>query len=505
MKVGTLNINLSEYALLSGSSRRYFLQESKLNCTLKLSIHVTQLSGPDSYQVPALDRSMVLTDLNDMIANEGNSRTAREASSMGNSLGSRQHSMNNNIRKTTNSGSSLLDYLPAAIVRGSRRTKGFETSKQRVFKRFNTHSAVLNRDARAVSKIHGKRTGHQLRLPKSHLQLKRYSTADSVPAFPYPRVHVPVLLEETIRYIAPRDGMTYLDATYGEGGYTKRILDSANCSVVAIDQDPSAVEKARQLSCLYPDRLSVEWEQFGNIPKLKRTFDGIVLDIGLSSSQLDSNRGFSFQRDAPLDMRMSYTPQHGALRRLIPANIIVNQFSREKLASIFSSYGQERFAGKIAFEIEKRREQVSIDTTQQLVEVVLAAVPAAYAQRAKIHPATRVFQALRIYINDELGQLQSALAAAIEMLNPGGRLVVVSFHSLEDSIVKKFFRSTSQQHERQHCMTGSTFNTDANDLAETSTNVFRIITKSPVTASTTEVEKNPRSRSAKLRVLERAA
>ncbi|KAJ2518916.1 hypothetical protein H4217_003016 [Coemansia sp. RSA 1939] len=307
----------------------------------------------------------------------------------------------------------------------------------------------------------------------------------------------------TIKYIAPRDGMTYLDATYGEGGYTKRILDSANCSVVAIDQDPSAVEKARQLSCLYPERLSVEWEQFGNIPKLKRTFDGIVLDIGLSSSQLDSNRGFSFQRDAPLDMRMSYTPQHGALRRLIPANIIVNQFSREKLASIFSSYGQERFAGKIAFEIEKRREQVSIDTTQQLVDVVLAAVPAAYAQKAKIHPATRVFQALRIYINDELGQLQSALAAAIEMLNPGGRLVVVSFHSLEDSIVKKFFRSASQQHERQHYMADPTSNTGADDLAETSTSVLRILTKSAVTASIAEVEKNPRSRSAKLRALER--
>ncbi|KAJ2380880.1 hypothetical protein GGI23_007704, partial [Coemansia sp. RSA 2559] len=278
-----------------------------------------------------------------------------------------------------------------------------------------------------VHTAHARITTHPLRRSV-------HSTVRQAPPFPYPRTHIPVLLEEAIGNIAPRDGKTYLDATFGEGGYTKQILDSADCNVVAIDQDPTAVEKARQLVCAYPDRLTVKWEQFGNIASLKQAFDGIVLDIGLSSSQLDSNRGFSFQRDAPLDMRMSYTAEHGPLRRLIPANVIVNQFSRAKLATIFGSFGQERFAGRIAFEIEQRREKTPINTTQQLVDAVLAAVPQAVAQKSPIHPATRVFQALRIYINDELGQLQSALAAATQMLNPGGRLVVVSFHSLEDSI-----------------------------------------------------------------------
>ncbi|KAJ1895528.1 hypothetical protein LPJ81_004942, partial [Coemansia sp. IMI 209127] len=273
--------------------------------------------------------------------------------------------------------------------------------------------------------------------------------------------------------------------------------------------DPTAVEKARQLACAYPDRLTVKWEQFGNIANLEQTFDGIVLDIGLSSSQIDSNRGFSFQRDAPLDMRMSYTAEHGPLRRLIPANIIVNQFSRAKLASIFGSFGQERFAGKIAFEIEQRRERNPINTTQQLVDAVLAAVPRAVAQKSPIHPATRVFQALRIYINDELGQLQSALATATQMLNPGGRLVVVSFHSLEDSIVKNYFRGISQKYQQQQRRRRRVANpattTNANDTSDSGAMSFSVLTRRAVRASDKEVELNPRSRSAKLRVLERVS
>ncbi|KAJ2571079.1 hypothetical protein IW140_001781 [Coemansia sp. RSA 1813] len=340
------------------------------------------------------------------------------------------------------------------------------------------------------------------------MQLRHHVTADQVPPFPYQRVHVPVLLKEAVGYIAPCDGKAYLDATFGEGGYTKHILDSAKCKVIAIDQDPIAVNKARQLAHVYPDRLSVEWEQFGNIANIKQSFDGIVLDIGLSSSQFDSSRGFSFQRDAPLDMRMSYAAQHGSLRRLIPASVIVNQFSRAKLASIFSSLGQERFAGKIAFEIEKRRTQSPIDTTQQLVDAVLAAVPPAFVQKSSIHPATRVFQGLRIYVNDELGQLQSALSAATQMLNPGGRLVVVSFHSLEDSIVKKFFRGISQQHQHQHQhqhMSKPAAGTNANETFDPSIRAFSVLTRRAVRASDEEVEHNPRSRSAKLRVLERIA
>ncbi|KAJ2551731.1 hypothetical protein EV175_003583 [Coemansia sp. RSA 1933] len=337
---------------------------------------------------------------------------------------------------------------------------------------------------------------HPSRLSRDSQKSKcRYSTpAKQVPPFPYQRVHIPVLLEEAIEYLLPRDGRTYLDATFGEGGYTKRILDSANCAVVAIDQDPAAVDKAQQLSRIYPNRLSVKWEQFSNISKLQQSFDGIVMDIGLSSSQLDSDRGFSFQRDDPLDMRMSCTAKHGALRRLVPANVVVNQFSRAKMTSIFSSFGQERFAGKIAFEIEKRRAQFPIETTQQLVDAVLAAVPKGYAQKSPIHPATRIFQALRIFVNDELSELQSALVSATQMLNPGGRLVVVSFHSLEDSIVKKFFRGISQQQQQQH---------STNETSEPT--IFNVITKRAVKVSEHEIEHNPRSRSAKLRALERKA
>ncbi|KAJ2856173.1 hypothetical protein J3B02_001755 [Coemansia erecta] len=298
--------------------------------------------------------------------------------------------------------------------------------------------------------------------------------------FPYERVHEPVLLNEVIAHLSPGPGRVYLDGTFGEGGYTKRILDEADCSVVAIDQDPLAIEKAQQLAKLYPGRMTALWHEFGKMDALKRSFDGIVLDIGLSSGQLASDRGFSFQTDSPLDMRMSSAPAHGSLRRLVPADVVVNQFSRDKLVDIFRRFGQERFARQIACEIEKRRAKAPIASTRDLVDAIIAALPRRYVRESSIHPATRVFQSLRIYVNDELGQLQSALSSAVRMLNSGGRLVVVSFHSLEDAIVKKHFR--------QLC------------LAENSD--FSILTKRAVRPTDEEVSRNPRSRSAKLRALE---
>ncbi|KAJ1818547.1 hypothetical protein LPJ75_001413 [Coemansia sp. RSA 2598] len=311
--------------------------------------------------------------------------------------------------------------------------------------------------------------------------LGRRNAFSSVAApFPYERVHEPVLLNEAMAHLSPGPGKVYLDGTFGEGGYTKRILDEADCSVVAIDQDPLAAERARELAKLYPGRMTVLWHEFGKIDALQRCFDGIVLDIGISSGQLASSRGFSFQTDSPLDMRMSSTPAHGSLRRLVPADVVVNQFSSDRLADIFRRFGQERFARQIAREIERRRAKAPIATTHQLVDAVVAALPRRYVREASIHPATRVFQSLRIYVNDELAQLQSALASAVRMLNPGGRLVVVSFHSLEDAIVKKFFR----------------------DLALAESSDFGILTKRAVKPTDEEVNRNPRSRSAKLRAIE---
>ncbi|KAJ1950646.1 hypothetical protein FBU59_000578 [Linderina macrospora] len=289
------------------------------------------------------------------------------------------------------------------------------------------------------------------------------------------------MLDEVIRYLSPQDGKAYLDGTFGEGGYTKRMLDTAACTVAALDQDPTAIDKAKKLAALYPDRLSAHWMQFGDLGNLQRKFDGIVLDVGVSSGQIASeDRGFSFQLpDSPLDMRMSYSHTHGALTRLLPAHAIVNQFSVDKLTHIFRTYGQERHAKAIAKEIERRRATAPITTTGQLVEAVLAAVPKGFkGHKGQIHPATRVFQSLRIEVNDELGQLSRALDAATGALNPGGRLVVVSFHSLEDTVVKKRFRAW----------------TDAETV--------QALTRKVVTPSEAEVSENPRSRSAKLRAIE---
>ncbi|ORX67117.1 bacterial methyltransferase [Linderina pennispora] len=228
-------------------------------------------------------------------------------------------------------------------------------------------------------------------LPRLSRSVRSISTSSqlrtSPPPFPYERIHTPVMLNEVIQHLSPQDGKTYLDGTVRR-------------SVTALDQDPTAIDKAERLAAFLA--ISV-------ICKAK--FDGIVLDIGVSSSQIASeDRGFSFQlADSPLDMRMSYSQEHGALTRLLPAHAIVNQFS------------------------------APITTTGELVEAVLAAVPKSY--KWQIHPATRVFQSLRIEVNDELGQLDRALDAAVEALNPGGRLVVVSFHSLEDAVVKKRFRA----------------------------------------------------------------
>ncbi|KAI7825581.1 MraW methylase family-domain-containing protein [Kickxella alabastrina] len=291
------------------------------------------------------------------------------------------------------------------------------------------------------------------------------SASHAAPIFP--------MSGEIIEYLAPQKDKVYLDGTFGEGGYTKRILDEAACHVVAIDQDPCAVTRR------------VGW------PSLERSFDGIVLDIGLSSSQLASDRGFSFQRDCPLDMRMSSTAAHGSLRRLIPADVVVNQFSGDKLNSIFKQFGQERFSRLIVKEIEKRRAKAPIMTTHQLVDAVVAA-------------------SLRIYVNDELGQLQSALASATRMLNPGGRLVVVMhrqehFRALAEEQPAKLLFEEDEYEDAAVTDTETETETDTEIYSDAGTVpcVFRLVTKRVVRPSAEEIERNPRSRSAKLRTIER--
>lgn len=302
--------------------------------------------------------------------------------------------------------------------------------------------------------------------------------------------HIPVLAAEVLHFLNVREGGVYVDGTFGAGGYTRAILDAADCRVIAIDRDASAVARGADLVASAQDRLTLVEDRFAHLDDVARnaghdSVDGVVLDIGVSSMQLDeAERGFSFRHDGPLDMRMG--------KRGPSAADLVAAASERDLAAIVARLGEERFARPIARAIVKARGEAPVATTKQLAAIVERVV---HARPGQIHPATRTFQALRICVNEELEELAAGLSAAERILKPGGRLVVVSFHSLEDRIVKTFLA------ERNRAATGSRHAPEARGPQPT----FTLLTKKPVVADDEEIERNPRARSAKLRAAERNA
>ena len=305
-------------------------------------------------------------------------------------------------------------------------------------------------------------------------------------------VHAPVLLAETIDALAPHDDGIYVDGTFGRGGYTRALLDRARCRVFAIDRDPEAIASGAALARAAGGRLTLIEGSYGDMATLLGTAGiaavaGIALDLGPSSPQLDDPaRGFSFRGDGPLDMRMA---RHGTT-----AADLVNTLPEAALADIIFLYGEERFSRRIARAVLAARETAPIQRTGELAAIVRKVVP---AQPGGIDPATRTFQALRIAVNDELGELERGLAAAERLLAPGGRLVVVSFHSLEDRRVKTFLRQRSAAAPR-----GSRHLPAAGGETAAS---FRLLTKKAVRPGEAELTRNPRARSARLRAAERTA
>ena len=301
---------------------------------------------------------------------------------------------------------------------------------------------------------------------------------DDLSAVGGPTRHIPVLLAEVLEALAPKSGDVIVDGTFGAGGYTKAIL-ATGASVVAIDRDPDAVAAGRALEQQSDGRLRLVQAPFSTLDEQVESADGVVLDIGVSSMQIDqAERGFSFRADGPLDMRMA---QAG-----FSAADVVNSFKMGDLARIFGFLGEERHAGRIARMIESRREKHPFERTLDLADAIETHI--GRAPKDKIHPATRVFQALRIFVNDELGELAKALFAAERALKPGGRLVVVTFHSLEDRIVKRFIA------DRADAATGSRHLPEAHTRLATFGKAG-----GGVTPSDAETAANPRARSARLR------
>ena len=308
--------------------------------------------------------------------------------------------------------------------------------------------------------------------------------------------HTPVMLSQAVALLAPRDGALYVDGTFGAGGYARAILEAAKATVYGIDRDPEAVARAAALVRRYPGRLTVIAGRFGDMDKDLgardiEAADGIVLDLGVSSMQLDTPaRGFSFRFDAALDMRMEGPSQASAAD-------VVNDMSEEDLADIIRRFGEERRARQVARAIAAARRRGRIARTGQLAEIVRGAIPRRPRETGGIDSATRTFQALRIYVNDELGELERGLRAAERLLAPGGRLVAVAFHSLEDRIVKAFLRQRSGTAARgpRHLPEA------AEEPGRQPT--FKLLFKGACRPSQAECDANPRARSARLRAAER--
>ena len=306
--------------------------------------------------------------------------------------------------------------------------------------------------------------------------------------------HIPVMTKEVLKYLVPKEGEVYVDGSFGGGGHTRAVLECAQCSVVALDKDPDAIKRGRVLQEAYPNRLTLIHGCFSSLEHhLAETpfseVDGVSFDAGVSSFQLEeSARGFSFSKDGALDMRMDNSSGE-------TASDYVNRLSQWELAHIFKTNGEEKFAKRIARAIVKERHQNPITTTKQLADIISAAYPARPYPHNKIHPATRCFQALRIFVNDELAALTEGLEASEKVLKAGGRLVVVSFHSLEDRIVKRFLQKRSSAGGAGV----SRFVPLPIALPKSARVRFDTLTKSPITPSLEEIGDNPRARSAKLR------
>ncbi|WP_210484976.1 16S rRNA (cytosine(1402)-N(4))-methyltransferase RsmH [Microvirga antarctica] len=301
-----------------------------------------------------------------------------------------------------------------------------------------------------------------------------------------PNRHVPVLLEEVCDALDVKRGGVFIDGTFGAGGYTRAILDAnLRNTVIAIDRDPDAIAGGATLAAKSKRRLSLIAGRFGDLDILAQAqgcneVDGVVLDIGVSSMQLDeADRGFSFRNDGPLDMRMERDGPSAA--------DLINESSEAELADIFYHYGEERRARAVARAIIEARRRQKFETTKQLADLVSSLI---WQEPGGIHPATRVFQGLRIAVNDELGELVRALHAAERILMPGGRLVVVTFHSLEDRIVKQFFAARTGRAAGGSRHMPTTYVPEA---------TFDAITRGPIAPGPVELSRNPRARSAKLR------
>ena len=296
--------------------------------------------------------------------------------------------------------------------------------------------------------------------------------------------HDPVMLNEMLQYLAPRRGENFLDTTFGAGGYSRAILNSCECNVVSLDHDPTITKYVNDLKNQYKDRFSFIQSSFAEIfDKLHNTkFDGIVMDLGVSSMQLDlGERGFSFAKDGPLDMRMS--------NEGMSASDFVNSASEEDIANIIYQYGDEVFSRKIAKKILEERQKEPILTTLRLANIVRSSI---FGKRGKIDPATKTFQAIRIHVNDELGELKRFLSKVKQILTLNGRLIIVSFHSLEDRIIKNFLKDNSQKVVAQ-----SKYAKEKQIIEQGKW--LKILTKKALIPSKNEIKLNPRSRSAKLR------
>lgn len=304
-------------------------------------------------------------------------------------------------------------------------------------------------------------------------------------------MHRPVLSKESIELLQPRPGAVVVDCTLGAGGHARALLEMIQPGgrLLAIDRDPSAVEAARTLLSGFVPPPALVHGDFGDVARIAREagfeeVHAVLFDLGISSTQLDDpERGFSFRADGPLDMRMDPTAP-------VTAERLVNQLTERELAELIRRLGEERWASRIAQFIVRRR---PLRTTRQLAEAVEAAIPRAAWPR-DIHPATRTFQALRMSVNDELGSLERGLSGALQILTPGGRMAAISFHSLEDGMVKAFFNAESKD---CLCPPQQPVCTCAHRAS------LRVLTRKPVRPSEEEVAANPRSRSARLRAAER--
>ena len=306
-------------------------------------------------------------------------------------------------------------------------------------------------------------------------------------------VHIPVLLHEVLEGLAIRPDGIYVDGTLGGAGHSSRIAAKLTTGrLIGIDRDNVALEAAAERLKPYEDRVTLVHANFCDMDQALQELgidkvDGILLDLGVSSPQLDDGqRGFSYMTDAPLDMRMNGEDVRDARQ-------IVNKWSYEELKRILYDYGEERFAPRIAAAICRRREQAPIETTLELVDVIKSAMPAS-ALREKQHPAKRSFQAIRIAVNDELGAVETVMEKAVPLLNPGGRLAVITFHSLEDRIVKNAMAEAAKG-----CTCPPSFPVCVCGKKPQ----VRIVTRKPIVSGEEELERNPRARSAKLRICEK--